>query len=119
MQSIYADAFVIFEALEGKRTQFEKRDGDASREYIVFEANSDPEYLEMSLEDDLDRWLHKVTRPELWPPWENSKYAKSIIVRLGEGTLNQGFTKGGIISDTAVLGIRINAKMDRWQISFD
>ncbi|KAJ6282101.1 hypothetical protein J3E71DRAFT_381648 [Bipolaris maydis] len=110
--------FVVFGPPQGKSARFEKREGDASRQYVVFEADHDPKFMTTVLRDDLVSWLHRTTRPGLWSPWDND-CQKSIIVRLGEGTLNKGFTKGGIVSNTVIPGIKINVETDPWQLSFD
>lgn len=109
---------IVFGPPQGKSARFEKREGDASREYAVFEADHDQKYMTTALGSELIGWLHRATRPVLWPPQDN-EHPKSIFVRLGEGTLNKGFTKGGIVSNTAVPGIKINTETDPWQLSFD
>jgi hypothetical protein len=112
MNDDHIDNWVIFAPSEENSARFEKEQGHGGSEFVTFAANHDHEDLVAGLDRSLETWLSHVTRSD-------ATGNKAIVVRLGEGTLNNGFTRGGIVSDVAVPGIALNVETDPWQLSFD
>ncbi|CAN9284319.1 unnamed protein product [Alternaria alternata] len=71
----------------------------------------------LSLSDVPQGWPEEARRSNDRKPWEQLDL--NVIVRFGEGTLNKGYTKGGMRNDTIIPGFSINVDTSPWELSFD
>ena len=71
----------------------------------------------LSLSDVPQGWPEEARRSNDRKPWE--QFDLNVIVRFGEGTLNRGYTKGGMRNDIIIPGFSINVDTSPWEFSFD
>ena len=91
---------------------------DGSGKYVTFVADDYDEDVLFDLYDNVQDWLDEVVKAA-HRVRHDTEHAKSIVVRMGDGILNKGFTKGGIVSDVLIPGVAFNIQTDPWQLSFD
>jgi hypothetical protein len=71
----------------------------------------------LSLSDVPQGWPEEARRSNDRKPWEQLDL--NVIVRFGQGTLNRGYTKGGMRNDIIIPGFSINVDTSPWEFSFD
>ncbi|CAN9411221.1 unnamed protein product [Alternaria alternata] len=71
----------------------------------------------LSLSDVPQGWPEEARRSNDRKPWE--QFDLNVIVRFGQGTLNRGYTKGGMRNDIIIPGFSINVDTSPWEFSFD
>lgn len=115
LDNSYLDEYVCFKPYKEKIEALAIRDENGLPIFVAFEASHEADELIMSLGGREEMWIRKVISPEHSPPYEGNG-SKEILVRLGEGTLNKGFTKGGIVSDVVIPDAHIFTGSDPWQL---
>ena len=70
----------------------------------------------LRLTDMPNRWYEHATGNIERHPWE--QFDSNIIVHFGNGTLNKGYSKGGIRSDVIIPNLSINTDASPWEFSF-